>query len=886
MLNLTDSQKESFYKSGAYFNDYEFDFPDLDYTITNETLHQESVIIKESICDSEDLQLGGCIASSCEFEVSELENNQLAGVEFTAKLLVNDGKDAVVPMGKYRVDSAKRVNDKDYRKIVAYDALYDAQIDVSDWYNKVFYVVSEYEEVVAVGDIDDLWEHGDYYIDNSGSKPPWIAFFANGAVPEEAHDTTYLDTSTGKLYEAQDTSKDEDNELYRWVEVYQCKRKTTTKRIYAKTTLKKLRESLLNYLNISFIEQDLINDDVTIERTFDTSDTGEIIGTDILKYICELNAGFGKINRDGKFEVVQLTSAGLYPEETLYPSEDLYPEESNYELLSAEENEANYISVAYEEYETEAITGVIVKSNSDNVGQVVGTKDNAYMLTGNPLIYNKTSEDLTKIGQNIFAKIKGITYRPNTTTLEGLPYLETGDYYILTKNNDDVGSPIFTRTLAGVQALKDTFESKGNKLRVNEDSQTSEMMTLQSKMLKIQKGVDGLLIEVTDLDENTSSRFEQTASKIEAEVTRASNAEGELSGRITVTADQITQEVTRAKAEEATLSGRITVTAGEITQEVTRATSEENTLRASISLKIDKDDDGQIISMINESADVITLNSNRLVIDSTNFSLDRSGNVSMKGKVEATSGSIGWFDITSRGLEWASGTGTRIWSNVIFTDFIEAQGASKRLVIGAETSTNRGKVDINSSDGGVWINNAYFNPRDAIDLNSSKINVTYSSSGNVKIENCQGFISEGTSGYGNLATVGYVKSKVSSDERIKKNIVDIPNVKDVYMDIPVYQFEYNSILERDGICFGTTAQGIERAFKKHKLDIDKYNIVQKRQPSVFNGEYKYIPTGDDLHYINWENINGMSVYMIQELVKDVETLKQEIKNLKSKLGGK
>lgn len=631
MLNLTDSQKESFYKSGAYFNDYEFNFPDLNFTITNETLHQESVTIKESICDSEDLQLGGCIASSCEFEVSELENNQLAGLEFTAKLLVNDGKDAVVQMGKYRVDSAKRVNDKDYRKIVAYDALYDAQIDVSDWYNKVFYVVSEYEEVVAVGDIDDLWEHGDYYIDNSGSKPPWIAFFANGAVPEECQDTTYLDTSTGKLYEAQNTSKDEDNELYRWVEVYQCKRKTTTKRIYAKTTLKKLRESLLNHLNISFIEQDLINDDVTIERTFDTSDTGEIIGTDILKYICELNAGFGKINRDGKFEVVQLTSAGLYPEETLYPSEDLYPEESNYELLSAEENEANYISVAYEEYETEAITGVIVKSNSDNVGQVVGTKDNAYMLTGNPLIYNKTSEDLTKIGQNIFAKIKEITYRPNTTTLEGLPYLETGDYYILTKNNDDVVSPIFTRTLAGVQALKDTFESKGNKLRINEDTQTSEIMSLQSKTMKIQKGVDGLLIEVTDLDENTSSRFEQTASKIEAEVKRASNAEGELSGRITVTADQITQEVTRAKGAEETLSGRITVTAGEITQEVSRATSEENTLRASISLKIDKDDDGQIISMINESADVITLNSNRLVVNSSNFSLDRSGNGKIGG---------------------------------------------------------------------------------------------------------------------------------------------------------------------------------------------------------------------------------------------------------------
>lgn len=659
MLNLTDSEKECFYGRGTYFNDYEFNFSDLNFTITNETLHQESVTIKESICDSEDLQLGGCIASSCEFEVSELENNQLAGLEFTAKLLVNDGKDAVVKMGKYRVDSAKRVNDKDYRKIVAYDALYDAQIDVSDWYNKVFYVVSEYEEVVAIGDIDDLWEHGDYYIDNSGSKPPWIAFFANGAVPEEAYDTTYLDTSTGKLYEAQDINKDDDSkdELYRWVEVYQCKRKTTTKRIYAKTTLKKLRESLLNHLNISFIEQDLINDDVTIERTFDASDTGEIIGTDILKYICELNAGFGKINRDGKFEVIQLTSAGLYPEETLYPSEDLYPEESNYELLSAEENEANYISVAYEEYETEAITGVIVKSNSDNVGQVVGTKDNAYILTGNPLIYNKTSEDLTKIGQNIFVKIKGITYRPNTTTLEGLPYLETGDYYILTKNNDDVVSPIFTRTLAGVQALKDTYESKGNKLRVNEDSQTSEIMTLQSKTMKIQKGVDGLLIEVTDLDENTSSRFEQTASKIEAEVKRASNAEGELTGRLTITADAITQEVTRAKGEETKLSGRITLTAEQfstelsnlsdstdsrftqtsnsITAEVTRATNEENSLSSRISItengisqKVSK---GDVCSEINQSSEQITLNSNRLVVNSSNFSLDRSGNGKIGG---------------------------------------------------------------------------------------------------------------------------------------------------------------------------------------------------------------------------------------------------------------
>ncbi|MCQ5165609.1 tail fiber domain-containing protein [Roseburia hominis] len=633
MLNLTDSEKECFYGRGTYFNDYEFNFPDLNFTIANETLHQESVTIKESICDSEDLQLGGCIASSCEFEVSELVGKELAGLEFTARLLVNDGKDAVVQMGKYRVDSAKRVNDKDYRKITAYDALYDAQIDVSEWYNKVFYVVSQYEELVAVGDIDDLWEHGEYTIDNSGSKPPEVAFFLNGAVPEEAYDTTYLDTSTGKLYEAQDINKDDDSkdELYRWIEVYQCKRKTQTKYIYATTTLKKLRESLLNYLNIPFVEQDIINDDITISRTIDTNENGELLGTNMLKYICEVNAGFGKMNREGKFEVISLLSPGLYPEETLYPSEELYPED-HYEPIASDENSASYISTSYEEYEVEGITGVIIKGDSDNVGELAGTKDNPYVISGNPLLYGSTAEKLKEIGQKIYEQIKGYIYRPNTTTLDGLPYLETGDYFVLIKeNSDDIGSFIFSRTLSGVQALKDTYESKGNKLRVNEDVQTSELMYLQSRTAKIQKSVDGVSIELANLDENTSSRFEQTASKIEAEVKRANNAEGELSGRITVTAGEITQEVTRAKGAEETLSGRITVTAGEITQEVTRATSEENTLRASISLKIDKDDDGQIISMINESADVITLNSNRLIVNSTNFTLDRNGAGSIGG---------------------------------------------------------------------------------------------------------------------------------------------------------------------------------------------------------------------------------------------------------------
>lgn len=58
MLKITEDQKKPFYQSG-YFKNYKFAFRDVGLTIDNETLHQESVTIKESICDDEDLQLGG-----------------------------------------------------------------------------------------------------------------------------------------------------------------------------------------------------------------------------------------------------------------------------------------------------------------------------------------------------------------------------------------------------------------------------------------------------------------------------------------------------------------------------------------------------------------------------------------------------------------------------------------------------------------------------------------------------------------------------------------------------------------------------------------------------------------------------------------------------------
>lgn len=65
----------------------------------------------------------------------------------------------------------------------------------------------------------------------------------------------------------------------------------------------------------------------------------------------------------------------------------------------------------------------------------------------------------------------------------------------------------------------------------------------------------------------------------------------------------------------------------------------EKSLKAELSLKVGRDENDQIVSMLNASADEINIKGNRLTIDSTNFK------VAADGTVTATAGTIGGWSI-------------------------------------------------------------------------------------------------------------------------------------------------------------------------------------------------------------------------------------------------
>ena len=162
----------------------------------------------------------------------------------------------------------------------------------------------------------------------------------------------------------------------------------------------------------------------------------------------------------------------------------------------------------------------------------------------------------------------------------------------------------------------------------------------------------------------TTSKINQKADEINLSVdTKLTgySTTTEMNSAIDIKANQITSSVSETYATKTTtnqLSSQITQNANSISAEVSRATGAEQTITGNLTLKIDKTDNDQIVSMINASANRITLNANRLVINSDNF------NLSANGTITAKAGTIGGWTLGTNRLYSGSGsTYVRLDSN-------------------------------------------------------------------------------------------------------------------------------------------------------------------------------------------------------------------------------
>ena len=384
-------------------------------------------------------------------------------------------------------------------------------------------------------------------------------------------------------------------------------------------TLRQFRDSFFAHLGIAQVETSLVNDSMMVNKTIVSTQTDDssavteesaISGKTVVTAICEINGCFGNINREGKFEYVFLKAitSALYPAEDLFPADNLFPSDANTESMTG-----HYITFDYEDFQSKAITQLEIKTSEDNAGAIVGTAGNNYSITGNFLVSDKTGAELEQIANNLLPIMKQAAYTPiKSCTCVGNPCLTLGEPIRFNTTREIVETYLLQRTLTGVQSKRDSISAQGTQThsaKVNSIRDTIE--SVERRTGKLERNADHLQSTYEDLEEQTNTKFEQTANSISAEVDRAQKAEGALD--------------------------------------------------ASLELKLGRDENDQVVSMINASADQITLSGNRLIVNSNNFQLDGDGRVSIVDSLNFVSTSIA-DDLTIIGID---GKGRPMLQNIL-----------------------------------------------------------------------------------------------------------------------------------------------------------------------------------------------------------------------------
>ena len=556
--------------------------------ITNEDLFDQTMTLEESLCSEKELRFGTCEASVLSFKVANIVT-PMKGKWLSVKMVLNNHTNEPFTIGRYKVAEDKLTADKMWREITAYDAMYDIinadGSEMAAWYNEVF--------------------------PNTDST----------------------------------------------------------------VTLREFRTRFISYFGLQQVlpQEGLVNDNMIVEKTIEPE---QISGKDIVTAICEINGCFGHIGRDGKFHYIYLLQniEGLYPINDLFPSNSIFPKEPVTSPVGAK---GSYIEADWENFKTTSINKLQIRQKENDIGAVIGEGgDNCYIIENNFLVYGKNHDELWQIGNNIFNKIIKIIYRPLVSAdVKGNPCFEVGDPIRIVTKYKLVETYILQRTLKGIQALRDSYKSEGvEKYSEQVNSVHKSITQLKGKTNTITRTVEENRREMLDIEAGLSFTIVETAkglqADIKAEQQRAEGEEAKLSNSIKVTAEglqaNIDKEVIRAGKAEEQLSTDLRLTATGLQLNIdaeTRRAGEAETklgtdikaLAGKIVLKVNANGEMATVELSADpeegtafkvkaknisltAAEVINLMSNgdinltgkNIKISSTNFKVDKNGNVTCR----------------------------------------------------------------------------------------------------------------------------------------------------------------------------------------------------------------------------------------------------------------
>ena len=424
------------------------------------------------------------------------------------------------------------------------------------------------------------------------------------------------------------------------------------------TTIAAMRASFFSRFGLTQKSVTLINDDMTVRRTWTTP----LSGRTVIFSICEANGVFGHINRDGEFVYLNIldNSNPLYPSDDLYPSDTLYPSDGTNRRISGADEDGGYTAGEFESFSVQKITQLEILAETGDIGQTIGADDSNIYTIDNALFFGMSAADLTTYGTRILNAIKDVTFVPYWLEVLGNPCYEVGDGVICQTYNGIIKSYILQRTLTGAQSLTDEYKANGEPTYTREVGFIRSMVELlETRGNILRRDVDETLSEI--YDQNHVSRITQNANSISAEVTNRTNADYALGLRI-------------------------------------------DGVEGTFDLYVKFGEDYSGIKITKNKVHIKSTGT--FQVDAGNFTIDQYGNVSMTGEVNATSGEIGGLSIGADGFYVSTSPILTVSSSVISLGYpvatIDMEGSTIDMSTNfAEIKMEIGDITIGTTNGDI-----------------------------------------------------------------------------------------------------------------------------------------------------------------------------------------
>ena len=282
-------------------------------------------------------------------------------------------------------------------------------------------------------------------------------------------------------------------------------------------TIKEMRDSLFEYVGQEQLEMELCNDNIVLSKD-PLENEIDITFNKVMSAICEWNAAFGGIDREGKFKYYSLTATDneeTYPSKGLYPSAETFPKSikgKNYfvdpHLIKDD--------IQWENYYCKPIDIIQVRNSSgapvlDYTIPNASGNTNIYVIQSNFITDAMDTNALLSATENFARQVYKISYTPCTANVKMDLSYEVGDPITLTTTNGTrINTFILKRTATGGISAFDEIEAIGN------EEYENEIVSGDDSYDEIYEELDDLNDRVSDIETDGGITIESVRSLPEA----------------------------------------------------------------------------------------------------------------------------------------------------------------------------------------------------------------------------------------------------------------------------------------------------------------------------------------------------------------------------------